>query len=145
MQTISFSLYRDQWVFTSFERAEAGFLLHAAPARTVAVEDRQGLADAIRTLLNAKIPVVPTPHRDDPRYRSSPECLAVGARSWSTFVRYARSFHVSPVDHRFGAEEWSKDKSAFVANPIRWREEYESFDALLDGLIQHATDPTLSA
>jgi predicted dienelactone hydrolase len=49
------------------------------------------------------------------------------------------------MDHRFGAEEWSKEKSAFVANPARWHEEYESFDALLDGLIQHATDPSLSA
>lgn len=41
MQTISFSLYKDLWVFTAFERAEAGFLLHAAPARTIAVKDRK--------------------------------------------------------------------------------------------------------
>jgi hypothetical protein len=145
MQTISFSLYKSQWVFTAFERAEAGFLLHAAPARAIAVEDRHGLADAIKNLLNAEIRVVPTPPRNDPRYRSSPECGAVGVRNWSAFARHARSFHVSPINQGFKAEEWSKEKSAFIANPVRWREEYESFDALLDGLIQHATDASLSS
>jgi hypothetical protein len=143
VQTISFSLYKDQWVFTSFERAEAGFLLHAAPARALPVNDRTGLAAALRDLLNADIPVVPTPARDDPRYRTTPECVAVGARNWSAFSRRARSFHVTPTKQGFSAEEWSKEKSAFVANPVRWREEYEGFDAMLDGLIQHATDASL--
>lgn len=98
------------------------------------------MADAIHGLLNAEIRVVPTPSRDDPRYRSTPECAAVGVTSWSAFARHARSFHVSLIDNRFRAEEWSKEKSAFVANPVPWREEYDGFDALLGGLIQHATD-----
>jgi hypothetical protein len=60
-------------------------------------------------------------------------------KNWSAFVRHARSFHVTATEQRFKVEEWSKDKSAFIANPARWQQEFDDFELLLDALIRHAT------